>query len=82
MLDPCFTSPAGYESTKQRALEECFQFEVQTEREIEEGGYSIHWMVMYSEYYWKSKVGLIFVADEEMLRAARQEPESAKVLAV
>ncbi|ROW05869.1 hypothetical protein VPNG_08045 [Cytospora leucostoma] len=82
MLDPYSTSPVGYESTKQRALEECFQFEVQIKREVEQGGYGIHWMVMYSDYYWKSKVGLIFVADEEMLRAAAQDPESAKVLAV
>ncbi|KUI70186.1 hypothetical protein VM1G_06139 [Cytospora mali] len=87
MLDPSSVSPDRYEDEKKEALEECYEAEQQDTAEVgEQGGDpeedGTYWMELYSGYHYAAKVGLIFVADEEMVRAAAVDLASAKVLAV
>lgn len=87
ILDPYGVSPETYEREKQKALEECHAHEEQDINDVEEQGGDpeddgTYWMDLYSGFHYMSKVGMIFIADEETLRVAAENPNSAKVLAV
>lgn len=85
ILDPYRIAPEKYETKKKEALDQCIEAERQDIADVEdqdgdpeEDG--TYWMELYSAYHYKSKVGMILVADEETLRV--ENPASAKVLAV
>lgn len=87
ILDSDRRSPEDYEARKQKALEGCIEAEQQDTQEVEDQGGDTeedgtYWAELYSDYHYKAKVGMVLVADEETLRAAAEDPKSAKVLAV
>ncbi|KAK7739878.1 hypothetical protein SLS53_005471 [Cytospora paraplurivora] len=87
MLDPSCVSADDYERAKQTALRECYLKELEDTREVEEMGGTpeedgTYWMEVYWKYHEKAAVGVIFIADEEMIRAAAEDPRSEKFLAV
>ncbi|ROW18201.1 hypothetical protein VPNG_00473 [Cytospora leucostoma] len=87
MLDPEGVSVDDYERAKQNALQECYLVELEDTREVEEMGGTpeedgTYWMEMYWEYHEKAAVAVIFIADEEMIRAAAENPRSERFLAV
>lgn len=87
LLDPYNISPDVYEDKKHKALTECYEDEQQDTKEVENQGGDpeedgTYWMELYSSFHYKAMVGMILVVDDETLRAAAEDPASAKVLTV